>query len=68
MKEKLDLKGDKQMRKLVEILAIIFILGIISGIIPGLAMALLYKFPLLIIPVLVIDVVWIFKELVYEGE
>ena len=57
------------MRKIIEILFIIIILGIISGIIPFLGLMLLYKYPILIIPVLILDIYWIMYELcINEGE
>ncbi len=56
------------MKKILELFVIIFILGLISGIIPTLGVALMYKFPILIIPVLIFDFCWIMYELCYEGE
>lgn len=53
------------MKKVLELFVIIFILGLISGIIPALGMAILYKFPILIIPVLIFDFCWIMYELCY---
>lgn len=56
------------MRKIEELLVIIFILGLITGIIPAIGVALMYKFPILIIPVLIFDFYLIIKELCYGGE
>ena len=56
------------MKKLLELVIILIILGMISGIIPALLVGLLDKFPILIVPVLIIDFIWIMKELCYEGE
>ena len=56
------------MRKIKELIIIIFILGIISGILPALAVGLMNKYPLLIIPILIVNFIWITKELCYEGE
>ena len=53
---------------LLIIISIIFIIGIISGILPALAVGLMNKYPLLIIPVLIVNFIWIMKELCYEGD
>lgn len=52
------------MKKIIEVLFIILILGIISGVIPVLGLVLLFKYPILIIPVLAFDIIWITKELI----
>lgn len=56
------------MKKVLELFVIIFILGLISGIIPALGLALMYKFPILIVPVFIFIYCWIMYELCYEGE
>ena len=55
------------MKKVLELFVIIFILGLISGIIPALGVALIYKFPILIIPVLIFDFCWIMYEWIKEN-
>lgn len=60
-------KGDKLMKKVLELFVIIFILGLISGIIPALGMALLFKFPILIVPVFILTYCWFMYEWIKEN-
>ncbi len=56
------------MRKIREILFIIFLLGLLTGIIPAIFVGLMERFPILLIITLIIVICWIMKELCYEGE
>lgn len=56
------------MRKIGEILFIIFLLGLLSGIIPAIFVGLMERFPILLIITLIFDICWIMYELCYEGE
>ena len=56
------------MRKIREFLFIIFILGLILGIIPALGVALIFKFPILLIPIIIFIIYWLLYNICYEGE
>lgn len=51
------------MRSILKFFIIIFILGLILGIIPALGVALIFKFPILIIPVIIFNLYFIIKEI-----
>lgn len=56
------------MRKIGKFLFIIFLLGLLSGIIPAIIVAIMERFPILLIITLIFDICWIMYELCYEGE
>lgn len=56
------------MRKIEEILFTIFLLGLLSGIIPAIFIGLMERFPILLIITLIFDICWIMYELCYGGE
>ena len=56
------------MRKIGKFLFIIFLLGLLSGIIPTIIVVIMERFPILMIITLIIVICWIMKELCYEGE
>ena len=64
-----ELEATKELlRKLGRLFLIILFLGTITGIVPFALAILLEKFTILMIPLLIIDIIWIMKELCYEGE
>ena len=64
-----ELKATKDfLGSLGKLFLVLIFLGTITGIVPFALAILLEKFTILMIPLLIIDIIWIMKEICYEGE